>query len=264
MLLTDLRTRLTRLAGAALIGAAAIAAAPAAAAQLANITCPKSPMRLAVIGDSLADGLWGALYRGFARCKTMQVLRLTEVSDGLAKTSSEAWLRRYLAARTPLDTTVADIAIVQIGANDITTIRNGASRVSFATEQWQALYAQRAASLASGLKARTSEVLWFGLPVVGNTSFEGPYQSISALQKRAVRRAGGTFVDIHTATKFGSGGFSMNGVYAGRMRQLRATDKVHFTKAGYDFVANEIQAELARLISDRDRRAALQDVQILQ
>jgi len=258
------RLALIRLAGTLGLALAAglPATPPAAAATLAETECPKAPMRLAVIGDSLADGIWGSLYRSFARCETMQILRLTEVSDGLAKSPAADWLAKYRAAGAPADSRDSDIAIVQIGANDITTIRDGRTRVSFSAEEWDAAYTARAAELARDLKAKTAKLLWVGLPVVGKSDLEGPYQAISGLQKAAVAKAGGTFVDIHGATMFGSGAFAMNGEFQGRMQQLRASDQVHFTKAGYDFVADTLRAELQRMIIQRNRAAALADVEI--
>jgi hypothetical protein len=224
--------------------------------------CPKSQMRIMVVGDSLADGLWASLHRIFARCGTMEVVRLTAVSDGLAKTSDQGWLQRYAAKAGARADASGDVVIVQMGANDITAIRNGRTRESFNTETWNALYTQRVAQMTAALKARSAGVYWFGLPVVGNTSWEPAYQVISALQKRAVSRAGGKFVDIHELTKFGTGDFAMNANVGGRVMQLRAPDKVHFTKPGYDYVASAVLGDLNKIIANHDRRIALQDVQL--
>lgn len=102
-----------------------------AAAVIAEADCPKQPTRIVVLGDSLADGLWGSLFRTYSRCKKVETLRLTKVSDGLAKTSDSGWLGRYAKARTKFETRESDIVVVQIGANDITTIREGSHRESF-------------------------------------------------------------------------------------------------------------------------------------
>ena len=251
---------LLRLCRAAIVAVVGFTHAPVLAAQSQDSACPSEPTRLVVLGDSLADGLWGSLNRSYARCPTVEVVRLTAVSDGLAKTSDAGWLKRYARVATKLDTRASDIVLVQIGANDITTIRNGSIRESFASDTWTQIYAGRVVGLTRALKARTAQVIWFGLPVVGNTKLEAPYQAISKLQRGAVKSAGGRFIDIHELTKFGTGDFSMNGPFAGRIRQLRAPDKVHFTKSGYDFVAHLVLNDLARLMLARDRRASLQNV----
>lgn len=258
-------TRLSALRRAA-FAAAAILAGAAGAAQAAVVVpesgCPKAEMRFVVLGDSLADGLWGSLHRTYARCKTVETVRLTAVSDGLAKTSAKRWLQRYLGAGTRLDTRETDVIIVQIGANDITTIRNGGSRESFSTPQWDRLYSSRVTQLARGLNQRAASVIWYGLPVVGKSNLETPYRRISALQQRAARGAGAKWIDIHDLTKFGTGDFAMNGSYQGRLQQLRAGDKVHFTRSGYDFVAAQVLGDLARLIAERNRKAAIRNVEL--
>ncbi len=224
--------------------------------------CPSAPMRLVVLGDSLADGLWASFQRSFAQCDTMDVVRLTAVSDGLAKSSGAEWIDRYMTqAGLPQDGTT-DVAVVQIGANDINFIRNGRSREIFNTELWNELYAERVGEIAATLAAHSAEVFWVGLPVVGNSNFEPGYQIISALQHDAVRRAGGTFIDIHELTQFGTGEFAMSGKVGGQLVKMRAADKVHFTLPGYDVVAQEILDDLVDIIDATNRRLALQDVQI--
>lgn len=246
----------------ALIGLVGLFAAGTAAEALDAETCPKSPMRVLVLGDSLADGLWASLNRFYTQCETMRVVRLTAVSDGLAKTSDRDWIQRYLAkAGEPKDKT-KDIVVVQIGANDITFIRNGRSRESFNTEAWNQLYHQRVSELTRILGARSAEVFWFGLPIVGNTKWEPSYQIISQLQADAVRGSGGTFIDIHQLTTFGTGDFAMNASFDGRVLQMRAPDKVHFTNPGYDYVASQVLDEIAVLIANTNRRIALQDVEL--
>jgi len=250
------------LVGVLVVLLAGLMSGPSVAAIAGPPACPKFATRIVVLGDSLADGLWGSLRRTYARCPMIETLRLTKVSDGLAKTSSDGWLARYTEVATDLKTSESDIVIVQIGANDITTIRNGHSRETFSTEAWNKLYSERVMGLMRGLRARAGSVIWFGLPIVGKSSFETPYNSISALQQAAVKSAGGTFIDIHDLTKFGTGDFAMNGSYEGRVQQLRASDKVHFTRSGYDYVAGVVLDDLTRIIAERDRRAAIQNVQL--
>lgn len=245
---------------AALFLAASFYVNPAYAAAVAAADCPVQPVRFVVLGDSLADGLWGSIFRTYAGCGSVETVRLTAVSDGLAKTGAEGWLARYAGVASAPESRGNDVVIVQIGANDITTIREGRTRESFSTQAWDTLYSARVAGLTSGLRAQAPQVIWLGLPIVGKSRLEGPYQTISKLQRAAVRQSGGIFVDIHNLTMFGTGAFAQNGTYLGRLRQLRAADKVHFTKLGYDYVAEAILGDLAQITLNRDRRAALQNV----
>jgi hypothetical protein len=242
-------------AGLAAVLAAALAVAllpggPARGLErLDSLPCPEAPLRLAVMGDSLADGLWGAIFRAFLRCPAVTVLRLTAVSDGLARTAPEDWLARLPPAGPAGG---RDVVVVQLGANDITSIRRGTGREVFGTEGWKTLYRDRVEALAQGLAAAGAErVFWFGLPVVGQTRLEPDYRTISALQAEGAAAGGAVFVDIHGLTMFGAEGFTLNAEVDGGTRQVRATDQVHFTELGYDLVAAAIRADLARLLAPR-------------
>ena len=252
-----------RLIGA-VIGLAALFAATTVERAVAGEApaCPTSPMRLVVLGDSLADGLWASFQRTFVQCDTLEVLRLTAVSDGLAKSSGADWIERYMAQAGPPQDGTTDVVVVQIGANDINFIRNGSSREIFNTDLWNQLYAERVGELTGTLRAHSAEVFWIGLPVVGNNKFEPSYQIISALQQTAVRDAGGKFIDIHELTQFGTGAFAMSGKVDGRLVKMRAADKVHFTMPGYDMVARAVLDDLVDIIIATNRKLALQDVQI--
>ncbi|MCB1357017.1 MAG: DUF459 domain-containing protein [Maritimibacter sp.] len=252
-----------RLIGAVFGLAAMVLGATAGLARAESTpACPTAPMRLVVLGDSLADGLWASFQRSFAACDTLEVVRVTAVSDGLAKSSDEEWISRYMTqAGLPEDGTT-DVAVVQIGANDINFIRNGNSREIFNTELWNELYAQRVREVTGTLGAHSAAVFWVGLPVVGNNKFEPSYQIITAVQKQAVRKAGGKFVDIHELTKFGTGDFAMSGKVDGQIVKMRAADKVHFTLPGYDMVARAVLDDLVDIINATNRRLALQDVKI--
>ncbi|MCC6303769.1 MAG: DUF459 domain-containing protein [Rhodobacteraceae bacterium] len=246
----------------AIVRALAIAVAPAlgagagaatAADRLDGLRCPERAVRLVVMGDSLADGLWGAMMRAFLRCTTVEVLRATAVSDGLARSDPGDWLGRYAPTPTSGET---DIVVVQLGANDITSIRQGSRRAVFGTPEWDTLYEARALALAEGLAATAARVFWLGLPVVGPERLEPAYRTVTALQAAGAGPAVARFVDIHTLTGFASGGFTMNAEIDGSLRQLRAGDQIHFTEAGYDLVAAALFPDLARAFAARAAPAA--------
>ncbi|SLN18510.1 DUF459 domain-containing protein [Roseisalinus antarcticus] len=231
---------------------AALGPGAAAADTLDRIGCPAESVRIVVLGDSLADGLWGAFFRAFAGCSTVDLLRRTQVSDGLAKTDPEGWL-----ARLGPEAEGADLVVVQIGANDITNIREGTTRHVFGSDEWRVVYGARATALAEGLRSRAPRLIWMGLPIVGQERFEDSYREISALQEAAITAAGGRFVDTHEPTTFGGGEFVMNAQWDGSVRQMRISDQVHFTELGYDVVAGLLAGEVERLFQTRERAAAM-------
>lgn len=222
--------------------------------------CPTQKSTVAVVGDSLADGLWGALYRSFLGCQTVSVLRVTTVSDGLTKTAPEDWTQRLTDALG--DTPAADLVLVQIGANDIQPIRDGNSRAVFRDPSWDTAYGDRAAALTGQLAASAQKLVWLGLPVVGNDDLEPEYRHVTSLQQAAVTAAAqagskAAFVDIHAPTMFGSDAFTQNADINGGLKQLRATDQIHFTELGYDLVLGMVWPEVEAMLKAKDADAAL-------
>ncbi|GGL63622.1 DUF459 domain-containing protein [Wenxinia marina] len=244
----------------AAVVALSLIAGPAAAEgpSLGAIGCPAEAVTIAVLGDSLADGLWGSFFRAFAACPTVDVLRLTTVSDGLAKSDASDWL-----GRLGPEGQGADLIVVQMGANDITNIREGTTRAVFGSPEWEAAYGARAAELAEGLVAVTPDVVWMGLPIVGQERFEESYRAITAIQAAAAEAAGVAFVDTHEPTSFGLGEFVMSAEIDGTLRQIRNTDQVHFTEVGYDMVAGLIRGDVEQLFRKAGSAAAI-DALVLQ
>lgn len=240
-----------------------LALAVPADAALHERYCPAQNATIAVVGDSLADGLWGALYRRFLECKTVSVLRVTAVSDGLTKTTPEAWTQRVADAMG--ETSGSDVVLVQIGANDIQAIREGNSRVVFRDPSWDRAYAERAMALAGQLSESAQELVWLGLPVVGNESLEPDYRHVTFLQQGAVTAAAqaginAAFVDIYAITMFGSGAFTQNGDVNGVLKQLRARDQIHFTDLGYDLVLAVVWPQVEAVLKAKDADVALDSV----
>ena len=226
--------------------------AAANAATLDTLGCPAEDVKVVVLGDSLADGLWGSFFRAFARCETMSVVRRTTVSDGLTKTAPDEWV-----ARLGPEADGADLIVVQIGANDITNIREGTTRHLFGSDEWRDAYGNRAKSLVDELKVYAPEVIWMGLPIVGRENFEESYREITALQEQAAAASGITFVDTHEPTTFGVGEFVMTAEWDGSVRQMRVQDQVHFTELGYDVVAGLLTSRVAQLFAASEGGAAM-------
>lgn len=225
--------------------------------------CPTQEATIAVVGDSLADGIWGAIYRDFLGCETVSVLRVTAVSDGLTKSSPDEWKRRLDKAIG--DAPVADLVLVQLGANDIKPVRDGNGRALFGDPAWDTAYVGRASALATQLAQDAQGLIWLGLPIVGDADREADYRHVSTLQQQTVADVvkaamNVSFLDIHDSSMFGTGGFTQNAEVDGATVQLRANDKVHFTERGYDMIFGLVRPEVIALLKAKDADAALGSV----
>lgn len=240
-----------------------LTAAPLAAQP---IYCPETPLQVAVVGDSLADGIWGAMFRGWQGCQTVTLHRVTAVSEGLTVTAPADWAGRL--AESLGDGALADIVVFQFGANDIRPIRTETGRAAFGTPEWQAAYATRAAELLSLVAAQAApgagQAFWLGLPVVGNEDLEPSYVEVSAIQAKVAGDVAAplptTFVDLHAATTFGTGAFVHSLEVEGSMTQLRADDMIHFTEKGYELEVAVFAPDLEARLKARDADAALTEM----
>lgn len=243
---------------------APVTARPAAAGPL---YCPQTETHVAVLGDSLADGVWGALFRGWLGCETLKLYRVTEVGDGLAKSDVDVWSERLTGAIVPASGAEprADLMVIQMGANDIRAIRDGSSRAVFGTEEWDKLYGARTASLLEAARGLSDSVIWLGLPVVGDDKLEGYYSHVSALQDDAVTARAETdpqvqFVEMHEATTFGTGGYVQSVTLDDRLTQLRASDRIHFSERGYDLVVEVFNQKMEQRLKTGDLEANLNEL----
>lgn len=235
-----------------------LTALPAGASTL---FCPETPVQVAVLGDSLADGVWGSLFRGWHGCSTVTLHRVSAASEGLTVTAPADWSARL--AESLGEGVTADLMIVQFGANDIRPIRTETGRAAFGTPEWQAAYSARAIELLDLAAPRVTEAFWLGLPIVGNESLEPSYVEVSGLQEgvaAAVTSMPVTFVDLHEATTFGTGAFVHSLEVDGTMTQLRATDMIHFTEKGYDLEVAVFAPAIEARLRAHDADAALNEM----
>lgn len=214
--------------------------------------CPTTAARLVVVGDSLADGLWGAFYRRYTKCNEMEVVRMTAISDGLAKSSPEEWI-----SRVERDSLPGDIYLVQMGANDLTNIREGRERHVVGSDGWSEAYTDRIGRLAAALKTKGKAVFWFGLPVVGRSDIRDDLDALTAMQASAISSAGVTYVDVYERSKFGSGDYTLAATVDGATQKVRADDRVHFTTIGYELVAEAVLNDLETLLVAQDQEEAI-------
>lgn len=221
--------------------------------DLKTMDCPENPVRLGVLGDSLADGLWGALTRSFSRCSTVNILRLSRVSDGLTMSPPDIWMDRISDVTEPSD--AQDVMIVQIGANDLTNLRDGRKRLSYGSKEWDQAYQLRVQQLSESLRDRSDTVLWVGLPIVGVSRYDPEYKKMNKLIETALSKSQVEFVDIREYSKFGTIGYARNGNVDGRIQQLRAPDQVHFTELGYEVIVHSVSDQIMAAMERRERKA---------
>lgn len=240
--------RLARRSALALLALAAFAAP--ALAETAPAGDPKKavdpkkddterPFTIAVLGDSLADGMWGSLYRGYVRQqKTVAIRRYAVNSAGFTAHNFEVDLEKALGKEK------VDLIVFMVGANDrqrTFAVGNHREWAQFKTEKWHALYQQNIKRFLAEVQSKKIPLVWIGLPIMRKEDAAADAKMMNGIYRDVVAEHGMTFAEIWGVTA------NKDGEYdpfleddKGRKRRFRADDGVHFTELGYDHVARAV------------------------
>ncbi len=202
--------------------------------------------KILVIGDSLAQGL------GFGLTRCVQDNSIVKIQNE-GKTSSRLTYNKpvnWFARSEKLAQADADIVIIQIGANDIMSIRKDGKQINFGSEEWQSELSARAMQIINYFQANDIPVVWVGVPFPRKKAWQKPYSIINATFMAAAAASKVEFIDIWDAFlvdgQYSSYGLGVNG----KNTLLRADDGVHFSTQGYVKVANLTLPEVNKVIPE--------------
>jgi len=208
---------------------------PAADAALRTPT-GSNKLRVAVIGDSLSQGLGPAIER-WMNPSVVRVLPLGRQSTGLSREDYfnwEAGMRQIVEEFRP------DLVFVLLGSNDAQAqISRDGTAIPVGSVQWLEGYRERAASLLGEATRAGTHVVWVGIPIVKERQRWDFYRRVNDIYRdTASADPFGTFVDAWTPFEGRDGGYTAfvrND--RGDLVEVRASDGVHFTQTGYSFLA---------------------------
>ncbi len=216
---------------------AASLAESASAAPTAAATCQAEPVRIVVMGDSLAQGVWGSLYRRFVRTRTMRIVNAAVASTGFNRTPYEDTLRDLLG-RHPVD-----MLVMMTGANDAQDAfgLDGGANGHFGTAAWHDLYRRRMQRFLDPVRERKLPLIWIGLPIMRSPGFEAKIAQVRAAHRELCEAYRIPFFDLHAVMSGDDGAYTnVKRDDQGRLRVSRYEDGVHLTEFGYDAVAEMI------------------------
>ena len=227
--------------------AAAPAAVPAEQKPAPAQRQPASVFTIAVLGDSLGVTLGQGLAEAYGERAGVAVLRKARENTGLVRDDHFDWARgarELLAANDKINA-----AVILIGANDRQPLRDGTAVVDVRAPRWKEIYGQRVDAVIAAFKVRDVPLIWVGLPVMRGERASGDMVRLNEVIRERVSAAGGTFIDIWDAFLDDRGQFAAYGPDVnGQLQKLRASDGVHFTKAGARKAAHFVETQINRLI----------------
>lgn len=226
------------------------AVAPPAPAPVVQAVTPlrqrmaRGQLRIGVFGDSMADGLWTALYRDLNGEPGVTVTKFSEVSTGLSRYD---YVDIQAKTRGQLDQQPVDVAVLLFGTNDAQGISLDGAIHAFGSDGWKAAYAKRVTDLVTLLRSRDVAVYWVGLPRMKRDSFDDKMSIINAVVEERMRALGVPYLETTAITEDGEGGYAPYLPDAsGRKVLMRANDGIHMSMAGYLRIGKPVAERLRR------------------
>ena len=201
------------------------------------------PLRVLVIGDSLAGDLGRSLGRITAPGGLVSVELDYKPASGLSRPDYFDWSAELSSDIARFD---PEIVVVMLGGNDAQSFEANGHVVQQGTDEWRAVYAQRVAALMAGGAAKERRVIWIGLPVMADPSFgelmrrqNDLYRAMAAGQERV------SYVDTWTLFSGPDGRYAAYLPDAsGRAAPMRQADGIHLSVAGAERLAYAVKSEL--------------------
>lgn len=196
------------------------------------------PLRVAVVGDSLAAGIGYFAERVF-KPFFVDVTKQGRISTGLARPDYFNWQQQM---KVIVDRFQPDLTIVMLGENDRQSLMTpkGSLDTYFGSE-WNAAYEQRATRFAKVASSDGGHVVWVGLPIVRDQSVEPFNQRINAIfEQVAAKLPNVAFFDTAAAFASPNGGYTAYYRVGNKVMLVRADDGVHFNADGYTLLMEQV------------------------
>ena len=201
-------------------------------------------LRIGVFGDSMADGLWAALYRDLHGEKGVTVTQFSAVSTGLSRYD---YVDIQAKTARQLSETPVDAAVVMFGTNDAQGISLDGVIHDLGTPGWKAAYGKRIDDLVGLLRANDVAVYWVGLPKMKRAGFDAKMAVINAVVRERMTALGVPLIETTGVTADAAGEYAayLPGA-SGRPQLMRANDGIHMTMAGYRRIGAPVAERLKR------------------
>ena len=201
--------------------------------------------RIAFVGDSMADGLWGAMFRriGKNKClaKKITLIRKAKNGTGLARLDQFNWVEEI---ETLSEGGNIDLFVGSFGINDRQAIvEPDKTRVEFGSPQFDARYKAVLSEAVQGALSQGSSVLVVGLPVMMDQAANADAVAKNKLFAEEMKDIGSDHASYAPPWSSTSGEDRYRPYLPNTNNaqiEVRARDGVHFTPAGYDMVLNAL------------------------
>ncbi len=209
--------------------------------------------RLQVIGDGMAEGVFGALTEAFRSDTRVRMPNSHKRLNGFIRMRPEDFAQFEESIKSePLH-----VAVIMLGASDRVALRApDGRRVYVGSDEWKEEYGRRVDRITRALKRRGAAVYWVGLPIVSRSDMNEDVRMLNSVFRERALLNSVKFIDIYEAFADEGGQYTQYGPdLTGKQRLLRGGDGIYFTAVGYRKVAHFVEREIKRdLIQAKNER----------
>jgi hypothetical protein len=211
--------------------------------EAAPVFTADDPLRILVVGDSLAVMMGYGLMRQAEANPALKVDMVTKVSSGLSRPDFYNWPKVMTDAIVKYR---PNVTVILFGGNDKQPIRvQGKSLESFSYD-WKAEYYQRIQGFLDIITGAGGEAIWMGLPIMRGEKFSETCRTLNGMYSGTCEHhKGATYVDGYTLFQDDQGKYNAYlADSSGQRRLMRADDGIHFSNAGGDRQAEAVMKVL--------------------
>jgi hypothetical protein len=204
-------------------------------ARVTRAITPEAPLRVQVVGDSLADG-FGMFMIQRVKQKGLPVVVTNngKTSTGLARADFYNWPANFASQAANLR---PDVVVVHFGANDNQPLRlPGGGSVPYDTPEWEAAYRAETRKMLEVAASYNAVVYWLGPAPDRDSHRNALLTKVNGIFREEARAAGAHFISLPAFAAGPNGEF----VTTANGTTIRSGDGSHFTVAGYYMVVDRI------------------------
>jgi uncharacterized protein len=215
----------------------------ASTAAVAALEQGEGKVRVAFIGDSIADGLWGGVVRLVPRTDCLkgnvELGRFAKNSTGLTRPDKFNWadeLKRIGDSFRP------QLFVMSLGLNDRQSVVVAGRVTAEKSPEYPAKYRERVTTVLRSAAASRARLLWIGLPAMRDAAPDQDAREKNRLFAEAIAEFGDSAMQYVEPWKLNPASAedkftSFGPDETGRIVQIRAPDGEHFTSAGELLIA---------------------------
>ena len=223
-----------------------------------SLAAETAPVRIAFIGDSMADGLWGAFFRRLGKDKCLadrvKLIRKAKNGTGLARRDQVDWPSEVDAMAKD---SAADLFVGSFGINDRQAIVDESkARIEYGAPEFDNQYRANAEALVRAATARGASIVLLGLPVMLDPAVDADAKEKNRLFSDAVAKIASPLAAYVKPWSSRPGDDEYKPYLPNANNQLiqfRAADGIHFTQRGYDSVMDYFFPSIVDSLKSRGR-----------